>query len=125
MQRRSGNGFRHSSHRLSYLNFPLILKTSVSESSSLQKYYLVETGLLAYLLGIIKADQVSRDPLVGQLFENLVVLKAIKTRYNQRLDSNLYFYRDSHGNEIDLLHVSGREMTGVEINATAQSASRL
>jgi predicted AAA+ superfamily ATPase len=83
------------------------------------KYYFVDTGLLAYLLGINKADQVSRDPLVGQLFENLVVLEALKSRYNQGLDSNLYFYRDNHGNEIDLLHVSGRDMIGVEIKSAA------
>ena len=36
------------------------------------KYYFMDTGLLAFLLGIEKASQVSRDPLVGQLFENLM-----------------------------------------------------
>ena len=83
------------------------------------KYFFTDTGLLAYLLGINQADQVSRDPLVGQLFENLVVLEALKTRFNQGLESSLYFYRDSHGNEIDLLHVSGRDLVGVEIKAAS------
>jgi len=83
------------------------------------KYYFADTGLLAYLLNIEKAEQVIRDPLVGNLFENLVVLEALKIRYNQGLTPNLYFYRDSHGNEIDLLYKSGSQLTGVEIKAAA------
>lgn len=83
------------------------------------KYYFIDTGLLAYLLGINAANQISRDPLVGHLFENLVVLEALKSKYNQGLDSDLYFYRDSGGNEIDLLHASGRKLTGVEIKSSS------
>ena len=79
------------------------------------KYYFTDTGLLAYLLDIEKARQVTRDPLVGNLFENLVVLEALKARYNQGLTPNLYFFRDSHGNEIDLLHKSANQLIGVEI----------
>jgi predicted AAA+ superfamily ATPase len=77
----------------------------------------VEPGLLAYLLDIEKPEQISRDPLMGSIFENLVVVEAIKARYNLGLTANLYFYRDSHGNEIDLLHKSGSRMLGMEIKA--------
>ena len=83
------------------------------------KYYFTDTGLLSYLLGIEKPEQVGRDPLVGNLFENLVVLEALKARYNQGLSPNLYFFRDSNGNEIDLLQLSGRELTGIEIKSSA------
>ena len=83
------------------------------------KYYFVDTGLLSYLLGIEKPEQVTRDPLVGQLFENMIVLEALKTRYNQGRSPNLYFYRDSHGNEIDLLYASGRKLVGMEIKSSA------
>ena len=83
------------------------------------KYYFTDTGLLTYLLGIEKPEQVTRDPLVGQLFENLVVLEAIKTRYNQGKTPNLYFYRDSHGNEIDLLYANGRNLIGIEIKSAS------
>jgi hypothetical protein len=85
------------------------------------KYYFADTGLLAYLLDIEQAAQVTRDPLVGQLFENLVVLEVLKARYNQGKAANLYFFRDSHGNEIDLLHKSGNQLTSVEIKAAATS----
>ena len=83
------------------------------------KYYFTDVGLLAYLLDIEKPTQVTRDPLVGNLFENLVVLEALKTRYNQGLSANLYFFRDSNGVEIDLLYKSGRDLTGIEIKAAA------
>ncbi len=83
------------------------------------KYYFLDTGLLSYLLGIEKPEQVTRDPLVGQLFENLIVLEALKVRYNQGHAPNLFFYRDSHGNEIDLLHASGRSLVGIEIKSSA------
>jgi hypothetical protein len=52
-------------------------------------------------------------------FENLVVVEALKARYNRGLTANLYFYRDSHGNEIDLLHKAGSGMIGMEIKAAA------
>lgn len=81
------------------------------------KYYFVDTGLLAYLLDIEEAAQVSRDPLMGQLFENLAVLEALKARFNRGKVPNLYFFRDSHGNEIDLLYKSGHKFTGIEIKA--------
>ncbi|MBK1617357.1 AAA family ATPase [Lamprobacter modestohalophilus] len=81
------------------------------------KYYFIEPGLLVYLLDIEKPEQIARDPLLGSLFENLVVVEALKARLHRGRTANLYFFRDSHGNEIDLLHKSGGEMTGVEIKA--------
>jgi predicted AAA+ superfamily ATPase len=38
------------------------------------KYYFTDTGLLSFLLGIEKPNQVARDPLVGQMFENLIMI---------------------------------------------------
>lgn len=83
------------------------------------KYYFTDTGLLTYLLDIEKVSQITRDPLVGNLFENLVVLEALKCRYNQGLTPNLYFFRDSQGHEIDLLYKSGRDLIGVEVKSAS------
>lgn len=83
------------------------------------KYYFTDTGLLCYLLGIEEPSQVTRDPLVGNLFECLVVLEALKSRFNQARTPNLSFFRDSHGNEIDILHNAGRELIGIEIKSSA------
>jgi hypothetical protein len=55
--------------------------------------------------------------LRGSLFENLVVAEALKFRFNQGKRSNLYFYRDAKGNEVDLLLVKGVDMFPIEIKA--------
>ena len=83
------------------------------------KYYFMDTGLLAFLLGIEKASQVSRDPLVGQLFENLIVIECLKARFNQGKLPNLYFFRDSNGSEVDIIFQNGRDLTAIEIKASA------
>lgn len=82
------------------------------------KLYFTEPGLAAYLLGLKSADQVGRDPLLGNLFENMVVVEALKARYNAGLDSDLYFFRDSQGFEIDLIWSNGRKLTPIEIKAS-------
>lgn len=82
------------------------------------KYYFHDTGLLAFLLGIERVEQVRRDPLVGQMFENLVVIECLKTRANQGKSPNLYFFRDSNGNEVDILFEHGRELVAVEVKAS-------
>jgi len=71
--------------------------------------------LASYLLGINEIDQVSRDPLMGSLFENLVILEALKTRMNRGMEPNLYFYRDANQKEIDLLYKNRNMLTPVEI----------
>ncbi len=83
------------------------------------KVYFTDVGLLSYLLGIESAQQAARDPLVGQLFENLVVLEVLKARYNAGKQPNIYFYRDSNGNELDLLLEAGRALHGIEIKSAA------
>lgn len=83
------------------------------------KIYFTDTGLLCYLLGIEKLDQVARDPLIGNLFENMVLLEALKSRYNRGMTPNLYFYRDNQGNEIDLLLQRGSDLAGIEIKSAS------
>ena len=81
------------------------------------KLYFYDVGLTAYLLGIENPGQVSRDPLRGNLFENMVVAEAVKYRFNQGKKSNLHFYRDSQGNEVDLVCVTGNDLFPIEIKA--------
>ena len=74
------------------------------------KIYFNDTGLVAFLLGIETTDQESRDPLRGGLFENLFIQEALKARLNKGKRPNLYFYRDTQGNEVDLIIRHGREL---------------
>ncbi|SCA63913.1 Uncharacterized protein SCG7109_BO_00030 [Chlamydiales bacterium SCGC AG-110-M15] len=81
------------------------------------KLYFCDVGLLTYLLGIDSIKQVERDPLRGNLVENLVILELIKSRWNQGLDHHLFFYRDSQNNEVDVLFQKGHELVPIEIKA--------
>ncbi len=81
------------------------------------KLYFTDPALAAWLLGIETPDQVERDPLVGGLFENLVVVEALKARLHAGKMPNLHFFRDSNGREIDLLFPDGREVVPIEIKS--------
>ncbi len=81
------------------------------------KLYFCDTGLACYLLDIENEKQLQRDKMRGHLFENFIVTEALKHRYNQGKTANLYFYRDSNGNEIDLLIKNGAEFTAIEIKS--------
>lgn len=67
------------------------------------KLYFVEPGLACYLLGIETSAQLERDPLFGNLFENMVVIEAVKSRLHRGKDPSLYFFRDNNGMEVDLV----------------------
>lgn len=81
------------------------------------KLYFTDIGLASYLLGIENVEQMSRDPLRGNLVENLVVLELIKGRLNQGLDPQLYYFRDSHGHEVDLIFQQARNLIPIEIKS--------
>jgi predicted AAA+ superfamily ATPase len=81
------------------------------------KLYFYDVGLATYLLGIENPQQISRDPLRGVLFENMVLMELLKTRMNRGLDPNLYFYRDSHQNEVDVVFKSGSFLVPIEIKS--------
>ena len=83
------------------------------------KYYFTDVGLLCFLLGIREPEQVGRDPLVGSIFENLVVLEFVKSRWNRGRTADFHFFRDSNENEVDLLMLEGREILAVEIKSCA------
>jgi uncharacterized protein len=82
------------------------------------KLYFTDTGLAAYLLGIENINQMSRDPLRNNLFENMVIVDYLKYRYNIGLDPNVYFYRDSHQNEVDLVIKNGQEFIIAEVKSS-------
>jgi predicted AAA+ superfamily ATPase len=81
------------------------------------KLYFYDTGLACALLGITDPAQLSFHPLKGSLFENLIVTELIKERFNRNEPVNLYFWRDSSGNEVDIIIDKGGILYPVEIKA--------
>jgi predicted AAA+ superfamily ATPase len=79
------------------------------------KVYFTDIGFASSLLGISSQDYLQNHPLKGNLFENMLILEFLKHRYNMGKRSNLYFYRDHIGNEVDLVIENVSRLTGVEI----------
>ena len=83
------------------------------------KLYFYDTGLACSLLDIRTSGQVSTHFLRGGLFENLVINEFIKASYHQGQEPELTFWRDSTGNEIDLLQYTGGMPHAYEIKSGA------
>lgn len=81
------------------------------------KIYFLEPGLLAALLQIEDISQVSRDPLLGGMFENVVVVELLKAQWNRGLKETLSFYRDSSGREVDVILERQRRPCPIEVKA--------
>ena len=81
------------------------------------KLYFTEVGLASWLLGITDSKQLSTHPLIGNLFENMVVIEALKQRFNCGKENDLYFFRDQRGFEIDLLIAEGKRILPFEIKS--------
>jgi predicted AAA+ superfamily ATPase len=81
------------------------------------KLYFYDVGLASYLLGIEKISHMETHPLRGNIFENLVLMEILKYRYNQGKRNNLNFYRDSNGNEVDIIYSLGQHVLPIEIKA--------
>lgn len=97
---------------------PPYFENTSKRLTKMPKLYFLDTGLACYLLGIESPEQLSRDKMRGALFENFVVTEALKQRYNLGKESNLYFYRDSNQNEIDLLLKRNTRLYGIEIKSS-------
>ncbi len=83
------------------------------------KLYFYDVGLAAYLMGISSPTQLAVHPLRGLLFENLIVVEIMKYFLNRGPRRNLFFYRDSNGNEVDLIIPLAHEYVPIEIKAAA------
>ncbi|MEQ9102954.1 MAG: ATP-binding protein [Imperialibacter sp.] len=81
------------------------------------KLYFYDTGLACALLGIQNEAQLVTHPLRGSLFENFIISEMVKTRFNKNEPNNLYFWRDSTGNEIDVIIDKGGKLYPVEIKS--------
>jgi predicted AAA+ superfamily ATPase len=83
------------------------------------KIFFYDVGLAAFLSGITEPYQLYNSPLKGPLFENMVVMEMLKNKYNHFLTYQLYHYRDSNNNEVDLILDYSTHLDAVEIKSSA------
>jgi uncharacterized protein len=83
------------------------------------KAYLVDSGLLAHLLGADERRIAADDQITGKVLENFVVTEVLKHAGWAATDSSAYHYRQRE-DEVDLL-LENRvgEIVGIEVKAAA------
>lgn len=81
------------------------------------KLYFLDTGLLCWLLRIDSAATLATHALRGAIFETWVLAETLKHRFNQGLPADVYFWRDNHGVEIDLMFQHKQLLHAVEIKS--------
>jgi uncharacterized protein len=83
------------------------------------KLYFYDTGLACALLNIDTAKALQTNAYTGHLFENLIVIEALKNNMNKGLNDNLYFIQDKTGNEIDLILEEPKILKAYECKSSA------
>ena len=81
------------------------------------KLYFLDTGIAAWLLGIRDAQSLETHAAQGALFKTWVVSELHKKRLNAGRPPDLYFWRDSSGNEINVVFEAGDRLTPIEIKS--------
>lgn len=81
------------------------------------KLYFLDTGLLCWLLRIESATALATHAMRGPVFETWLVAEVLKHRLNQGLSPDIYFWRDNHGVEIDLLFEHNNLLHAVEMKS--------
>ena len=89
------------------------------------KLYFYDTGLLCHILGITVADQLPGHFAYGHLFENFVISELQKQHWNAGKPFPAFFWRDSSGNEIDLLIEKGTALDLFEIKSAQTVRERM
>lgn len=83
------------------------------------KLYFWDVGLAIRLLGIESAQQLATHPLRGELFENWAIVELQKGRFNRGKKSNLFYWRNNTGLEVDVIAEQADKLLPIEIKSGA------
>lgn len=81
------------------------------------KMYFFDTGFAAYLCGIDSAQTLQKSFLKGRFFETFIFNEIRKSYMNDGQMQQLYYYRDSEQNNVDLILLKNGVLSCVEIKA--------
>jgi uncharacterized protein len=89
------------------------------------KLYFYDTGLLCHLLGIKSVTALQKHSAYGSVFENWVITEIRKNNFNSGLNEGMYYFRDTLGNEIDLITERDGEAMAIEIKSGIKTDSNM
>ncbi len=81
------------------------------------KLYFYDTGLVCHLLRVTNSEALFQNPFRGALFENFIITELLKNRFNIGESSNLFYWRDQSGHEIDIIIDEGQKVIPLELKS--------
>ena len=84
------------------------------------KIYFYDTGLVSYLTGIRSKELFHQGPMAGSIFENYIVAEVLKNEVHRKSNTELFYLRTSHGEEIGLIvdHKQYKELIEIKHSET-------
>ena len=99
---------------------PCYQNNALKRAMKAPKIYMMDTGLLCYLVGWNTPESAKNGAMSGEIFETFVVGEIIKSYFNAgETTDNLFYYRDKEKREIDLIIKQGQNLYPVEIKKGA------
>lgn len=79
------------------------------------KLYFWDTGLLCWLLGLRRPEELDLHPLRGPIFENMIIAQLLKAEIHRGERPPWWFYRDARGLEVDAVRIAPAAATGLAL----------
>ena len=83
------------------------------------KLFFCDTGLACSLLGLRTAESVALSPFRGGLFENMAFTEYVKRAYAQGRPADVWFWKETATNEVDLVMEEDGSLRAVEVKSGA------
>lgn len=83
------------------------------------KVYFTDTGLVCYLCRWLTPETLANGAMAGSIYETFIVSEILKSYYNAGKEPDLYFFRNTDGQEVDLLFYRDGKLYPIEIKKTS------
>ena len=83
------------------------------------KVYFTDTGLVCYLCRWLTPETLANGGMGGSIYETFIVSEILKSYYNDGKKHDLYFFRNTDGQEVDLLFYRDGKLYPIEIKKTS------
>ena len=88
------------------------------------KLYFVDPGLMCYLLRLDSKEELLLNDHKGAVVETAAISELLKSRFNSAKKSNLTFYRDKNGFEVDIV-ADWKHSFAMEIKSNSDTEKKL
>ena len=88
------------------------------------KLYFVDPGLMCYLLRMDSKEEMLLDDHKGAAVETMAVSELLKTQFNAGKKSNLTFFRDKNGFEVDTI-ADWKHTFAIEVKSNSNTEKKL